>query len=66
VRDLPEHADVAREVLTDVQWLTWFMAERGLSHRAIAYHRGVSKATVTDCLEACDRKMREALDAEAA
>lgn len=62
----PENNDIAREVLTDTQYLTWFMAERGISHRGIAYYRRVSKATVTDCLDACDRKIREALDREAA
>lgn len=62
----PENLDVAKRVLTEKQFLTWFMAERGISHRGIAYYRRVSKATVTDCLEACDRKIREALDREKA
>lgn len=53
--------EVAKRVLTDVQFLTWAMAERGISHRAIAYYRGVSKTTVTDCLVTCDRKIEEAM-----
>lgn len=53
--------EAARRALTDTQFLTWAMAERGISHRAIAYFRRVSKGTVTDCLVACDRKIEEAL-----
>lgn len=47
-----------------MQYLTWFMAERGISHRAIAYHRNVSKGTVTDCLREVDRKIEEAKRAQ--
>ncbi len=36
------------------------MAEQGISHRAIAYYRRVSKGTVTDCLREVDRKIEEA------
>lgn len=56
----PSDAPVARQVLTDTQYLTWAMAEQGISHRAIAYYRRVSKGTVTDCLREADRKIEEA------
>lgn len=56
----PVDAPLARQVLTDVQYLTWAMAEQGISHRAIAYYRRVSKGTVTDCLREVDRKLEEA------
>lgn len=56
----PEDAPLARLVLTQTQYLTWAMAEQGVSHRAIAYFRRVSKATVTDCLADVDRKLEEA------
>lgn len=56
----PEDAPLARQVLTDVQFQTWALAERGISHRAIALWRGVSKATVTDCLAEVDRKLEKA------
>ncbi len=56
--------EVARRVLTDTQYLTWAMAEKGISHRAIAYFRRVSKGTVTDCLVTCERKIEEALNGQ--
>lgn len=59
----PDNA-LAKAVLTDVQYLTWFMAEQGTSQRAIAYYRLVSKRTVSDCLVECDTKIRRAKDAE--
>lgn len=62
----PEDAPLARQVLTDVQYATWALAERGLSHRAIALWRGVAKATVTDCLAECDRKLENAKEANRA
>lgn len=57
----PENLALARRTLTDVQFLTWLMAERGLSQRAIAYYRRVSPSTVRDCLEACDLRMAKAI-----
>lgn len=56
----PEHVDTARRVLTPTQLLTWEMAERGVSQRAIAYFRRVSPSTVRDCLAACDRAIERA------
>lgn len=61
-----ERIATARRVLTEVQFLTWAMAERGATHREIAEHRGVSKGTVTECLREADRKIEEAMDAESA
>ena len=60
----PADNDLAKRVLTNVQYLTWFLAQQGMSHRAIAYYRRVSKGTVTSCLEEADRKMEEALRGE--
>lgn len=57
---------IAKRVLTEVQFVTWIMAERGMPQRSIAAWRRVSPSTVRDCLAACDRaiaKAREDQDA---
>lgn len=51
---------VARRVLTDTEYLTWAMAQKGISRTAIALYRRVSKGTVNDCLARCRQKIEEA------
>ncbi len=51
---------LARQTLTDTQFLTWFMHQRGCSHRTIAAYRHVSPSTVRDCLDACHRLIEKA------
>jgi DNA-binding CsgD family transcriptional regulator len=57
---IAERVERARDVLTDVEYLTWAMAAAGASQRAIAEHRRVSRSTVRDCLERIERKLDEA------
>lgn len=62
----PVRFAAARRVLTDTEYLTWAMAERGISHRAIAHFRRVSRGTVADTLARADRKVEEELHAQTA
>lgn len=55
----PPDLDLARRVLTDTQYLTWYM-HHTCSHRTIAAYRGVSPSTVRDCLDACHRILERA------
>lgn len=56
----PKIAELARCVLTDTEYLTWAMAQRGVSQRDIAFMRGRSPGTVSDTLARAERKIEEA------
>ena len=63
----PHEFEVARAVLTDIEYLTWAMQERGVSRDDIASYRRVSKGTVNACLKEARRKIEAAMrDEEAA
>lgn len=62
--DLVHEFEVARRVLTDVEYETWVMAKRGFSRTAIALHRGKAKGTINACLTEAKRKIDEAMDDE--
>ncbi len=53
--------EAAKASLTNTQFLTWVLHERGLSPRSIAAYRRVSRPTVLECLDTCERKIEEAL-----
>jgi uncharacterized protein YpbB len=59
----PADVELARAALTETQYLTWALRERGLSQRTIAAYRNVSPSTVRDCLDACDLAIRKAKEA---
>lgn len=62
-RDIdPERLDTARRVLNDDQYLTWAMAEVGISRQAIADYRRRSKGTINDTIRRARRIVEEALD----
>ena len=57
--------EIANQTLTDVQLLTWGLRHlKGLSIGAIADQRGVTKATVRECLATSERRIREAQEVE--
>lgn len=47
-RPEPEHADIARRVCTDRQFLAWAMREVGISEVSVALLMKVSRRTVRD------------------
>lgn len=49
--------DLAREVLTERQFVVWELAEGGMTERQIASHLGVARSTVRDHLEAAERRL---------
>lgn len=51
---------IARRVLSDVEYLTWAMAMRGISQRDIALLRHRSRGTVADTIARAERKIEEA------
>lgn len=50
--------------LTESGYLSWAMAEAGVSHRAIADYRKRSKGTITEQITRARRLIADALDAE--
>jgi transcriptional regulator len=56
----PRLVELARSVLTDTEYLTWAMAQRGITQRDIAFMRRRSLGTVSNTLIRAERKIEEA------
>ena len=59
----PDRLAAAHRVLNDDQFITWGMAEVGVTQRAIAHYRKRSKGSVSDMLARARQLVEEELHA---